>query len=62
MPTNAILRQIESLGFHLHVHRDADDPVLKSLYQRWAELQETAKLCRQFASLLKDRDASSLTA
>jgi transposase len=36
--------------------------MIKALYQRWPQLQETAELARQFASLLKEHDADSLEA
>lgn len=39
-----------------------DEAILKTLYQRWPELPETAELCRQFARLLKEHDGDSLEA
>jgi transposase len=39
-----------------------DEAILKAIYRRWLELQETAELCRQFSSLLKEHDVGSLEA
>jgi transposase len=39
-----------------------DQEILKAILQRWPELQETAELCRQFGSLLKEHAVESLEA
>jgi transposase len=47
---------------HVRQPTPQDEQVLKAIYGHWPELQETAELCRQFASLLKEHDAASLEA
>jgi transposase len=47
---------------HVSVPTAQDEATLKAICQRWPELQESAELARQFASLLKEHDASSLEA
>lgn len=47
---------------HLRMPTPQDEAILKALYQRWPQMQETAELCRQFASLLKEHDSDSLEA
>jgi transposase len=39
-----------------------DQAILKGIYGRWPELAETAELCRQFHSLLKEHAVDSLEA
>ena len=39
-----------------------DQAMLKAIFRRWPQLQETAELCRQFGRLLQERDADSLEA
>ena len=39
-----------------------DLAILRAIYQRWPELQETVELAKQFASILKEHDADSLEA
>ena len=43
-------------------NRRQDEAILNALYQRWPELAETAELCRQFSSLLKEHAVDSLEA
>ena len=47
---------------HVREPTEQDLAILKALYQRWPALAETAELCRQFAGVLKEHDASSLEA
>jgi transposase len=47
---------------HVREPTAEDQAILQALCRRWPELPETAELCRQFSSLLKERDASSLEA
>jgi transposase len=47
---------------HVSVPTAQDEATLKAICQRWPELQESAELARQFASLLKEHDAGSLEA
>jgi transposase len=47
---------------HVALPTAQDEATLKAICRRWPELQESAELARQFASLLKEHDASSLEA
>lgn len=45
---------------HVREPTEQDQAILKAVYGRWPELAETAELCRQFASLLKEHAVESL--
>ena len=47
---------------HVREPTAQDEAILNALYQRWPELAETAELCRQFSSLLKEHAVDSLEA
>jgi transposase len=39
-----------------------NDPLLKEIYRRWPQLQETAELAREFGRILKEHDIDALEA
>lgn len=47
---------------HIRKPTAQDEAMLQAVYQHWPQLQETAELCRQFASVLKGHDPGSLEA
>ena len=47
---------------HVREPTAQDEAILNALYRRWPELAETAELCRQFSSLLKEHAVDSLEA
>ena len=69
-PPEIILAVIRPSARHLawlalgHVREPTaeDHAILKALYRHWPELPETAELCGQFSSFLKDHDEGSLEA
>jgi transposase len=47
---------------HVREPTTQDQAILAATYRRWPQLAEAAELCRQFASVLKGHDVSSLEA